>query len=89
MSGNRDIIFKGDETVNRIIRISKIYIIAFLCWLGLGIVTGAVCGVVGAAFAKSIDVVTDLRAEFSWLLYLLPVGGVAIVWLYKIGRAHV
>lgn len=72
--------------MNRIIRISKVYILAFLGWLGLGIAIGAVCGVVGAAFAKSIEVVTELRAQASWLLYLLPVGGVAIVWLYKLCR---
>jgi len=72
------------KVMNRIIRIAKIYILAFLCWLGLGIIIGAVCGVVGAAFAKSIEFVTELRAQVSWLLYLLPIGGVAIVWLYKL-----
>lgn len=83
---NKAIIFIGDKAMNRIIRISKKYITAFFYWLGIGIVTGAVCGVVGAAFAKAIDVVTDLRHETSWLLYLLPIGGVAIVWLYKLCR---
>lgn len=61
---------------------------AFFKWLLLGALTGAICGAVGAGFAHSIDYVVELRAQFPWLLYLLPVGGIAIVALYKLLRVN-
>lgn len=62
------------------------YFYAFLLWLGLGLLVGAVCGVIGAAFAHSVSFVTELRAENGWLLYLLPLGGVVSVAVYRLCR---
>ena len=47
---------------------------------------GLICGAVGAAFARSISFVTELRAENPWLIYLLPVGGVVSVGIYKLTK---
>lgn len=63
---------------------TKEYVLAFLRWLFLGVALGAVCGLVGAAFSKSIQGVTALRSEYPWLLYLLPLGGLFSVALYKL-----
>ncbi len=49
-------------------------------------VIGAVCGLIGTLFVKSIEAVTELRAENGWLVYLLPLGGLATVGLYKLTR---
>lgn len=65
---------------------TKEYVLAFLRWLILGVALGAVCGLVGAAFSKSIQGVTALRSEYPWLLYLLPFGGLVSVALYKLCR---
>ena len=62
------------------------YIAAFLRWSLLGLVVGGCGGLVGAAFSKAVAYATTLRGENSWLLYLLPVGGLAIVGLYKLCR---
>lgn len=62
------------------------YITAFLRWSFLGALMGAVGGVIGTAFAKSVEAVTDLRIANGWLLYLLPLGGLGIVALYKLCR---
>lgn len=57
--------------------------IIFICkWIGLSIILGGICGVVGALFHLSIDYVTEMRLLHSWIVYLLPVGGVLIVFLY-------
>ena len=55
-----------------------------LCALGLLI--GALGGVVGAIFAHLISFVTNARESAPWLLLLLPVGGIATVALYRVFR---
>ena len=64
----------------------KAYGFNFLRLVFIGILIGLVCGVVGALFAKSINLATKLRGENGWLLYLLPIGGIIITALYKLCR---
>jgi len=56
----------------------------FLRWLLLAVIVGAVSGLLGTLFSKSISLVTELRGEYQWLIFLLPVGGVVIALLYKL-----
>lgn len=60
------------------------YLLAFLRWALLAVVVGAVCGVAGGLFARCVGLSTRLFGENGWLLYLLPVGGLAIVALYRL-----
>ena len=53
-------------------------------WLLLAVPTGLVCGAVGTAFHLAVEHVTEWRAEHIWLLWLLPLAGLAIVALYKL-----
>lgn len=62
------------------------FAVAFFRWLALGVAVGGLCGVTGALFARSVSLVTALRAEHGWLLYLLPVGGLLSVAVYKLCR---
>ena len=59
---------------------------AFFLWLALGLITGLLCGNVGALFAHTITWVTNLRSQQSWLLYLLPVLGLISAGLYRLLR---
>lgn len=63
---------------------AKEYFIAFLRWLVLAAIVGLLCGAVGALFAKSISFVTHIREQNHWLIFLLPLGGLIIVFLYKL-----
>ncbi len=63
---------------------AKRFSVSFLFWLIAGVVIGTVCGGIGAAFSKSVSFVTQLRAENDWLVYLLPVGGILSVAVYKL-----
>lgn len=45
---------------------------------------GIVCGLVGTLFHYAVDKATDIRLQLPWLLYLLPVAGIVIAWLYHI-----
>ena len=52
------------------------------------LVVGTIGGVVGSAFARSLSFVTELRAEHSWIIYLLPVGGLVSVLIYKLTKEN-
>lgn len=60
------------------------YALLFLKWALLGVLTGLVGGLLGAGFHHVLHFVTHLRGEHSWLIWLLPVGGLASVGLYKL-----
>ena len=68
------------------------YIAAFLRWGVLGLLVGGLGGFVGALFAKSVAWATAMRGANPWLLYLLPVGGLAIcgrfITLPRFRRGH-
>ncbi|MGN0968725.1 MAG: chloride channel protein, partial [Oscillospiraceae bacterium] len=56
----------------------------FLRWLLFAAVIGLVAGGVSTAFYYAFAWATGLRTAHPWLLWLLPVGGVAIVLLYRV-----
>ena len=60
------------------------YIRTFLKWALLGVVMGAIGGVLGAVFHHVLHFVTHVRSEHMWLVFLLPVGGVLTVVLYRV-----
>ena len=60
-----------------------LYAVALGKWLAVAAVAGVCCGLVGSAFALSVNYATALRGSLPWLLYLLPVAGLIIVTVYK------
>ena len=60
------------------------YGLVFLKWMVIAVCIGVVGGLVGALFHLSVNAVTDLRSEHGWLLWLMPVGGLLIVFLYRL-----
>ena len=62
------------------------YIKTFFKWSGLGILMGLLGGLLGAGFHHALHFVTHLRGEHTWLIFLLPVGGLLTVGLYKLLR---
>ena len=55
----------------------------FLKWSVLAIITGGIIGVISSAFGHALSMATSFRKEYSWLLFVLPLVGVIIVFLYK------
>lgn len=55
---------------------------AFLQWLVTGALVGVVCGVASAVFLWLLEVATGIRNHHLWLVYLLPVSGLVIGFLY-------
>ncbi|MGN0334129.1 MAG: chloride channel protein [Lachnospiraceae bacterium] len=54
-----------------------------LKWIISAGLTGVIMGVVGAYFARAITYVTALRDGHPWMLYLLPVAGFFIAFIYR------
>ena len=67
---------------------ARLYLKALCKWLALAAVTGLACGLVGAAFHKGVDWVTELRAAHPWLLWLLPAAGLVIVGFYRLTKTE-
>lgn len=57
-------------------------------WLLVLVSMAVTVGSVSAFFLWSLDAVTRVRFSHSWLLWLLPLGGFAVGWLYqKLGKS--
>ena len=53
-------------------------------WTVLSLILGCVLGVIGTEFVKSISWSTKFRDTHLWCYALLPVGGLLIVFLYRV-----
>ena len=60
------------------------YIKIFLKWGILGTLMGVIGGLLGALFHHALHFVTHVRGEHSWLIFLLPLGGLLTVALYRL-----
>lgn len=60
------------------------YVKLFIKWTFLGLLMGAVGGLLGAVFHHALHYVTHIRGEHTWLIFLLPVGGILTVALYRL-----
>ena len=71
------------EKITAKLRAAVRFLRVFAKWLLIASVTGAAGGLIGAAFHLSVDGVNALRESFPKLLWLLPVIGVVIAFIYR------
>lgn len=62
------------------------YIVSFLKWIFIALITGAIGGAIGGMFRICVDFATKVRYAHEFLIFLLPLGGLLIVFLYKITK---
>lgn len=60
------------------------YLTAFLKWGLIALVIGFAGGAAGIAFHTSVTMATNVRTNHDWLIFLLPVGGLVIVGMYRL-----
>ena len=60
------------------------FVKTFFKWGLLGLLMGVLGGLLGAGFHHALHFVTHLRAEHTWLIFLLPLGGLLSVAVYRI-----
>ena len=66
------------------LHIPKRYLISFCKWLLLGTLIGILGGLIGAGFHHTLHGVTHLREHNNWLIFLLPLGGLMTIGLYRL-----
>ena len=65
-----------------------VYVRALVRWLiGSGII-GVLCGAVGSAFHKGVEVATEFRLTHLWVIGLLPLAGLVVVGIYHLLRVE-
>lgn len=57
-------------------------------WISISLVLGSICGLIGTAFHYAIDYVTELREANDILIWMMPLGGILIVFLYHSVGLH-
>ena len=62
----------------------KTYVVSFLKWSLLGLLMGTWGGLLGAALHHALHFVTHLRNHNTWLIFLLPIGGLLSVGIYTL-----
>ena len=60
------------------------FIKSFIKWVVIATVVGGISGIVGTAFRAAVEHANVIWHTHDWLIYLLPVGGLVIVALYKV-----
>ena len=60
------------------------YLFWFLKWTALSVGMGLIGGLLGTAFHYALHFVTHLRLEHTWLVLLLPFGGLVSVFWYRV-----
>ena len=55
-----------------------------LQWCVYAVVVGVICGTIAAAFGMVIDAATAARQKYDWLVWFMPLAGVAIVGMYHL-----
>lgn len=71
------------EKLHNTLRSMLRYLQVCLKWLVLATLVGCLTGPLGAAFGLALDWANTTRGNQGWLLYLLPLGGLVIVFFYR------
>lgn len=71
------------EMILHKIKSASEYILVFLKWSGISIFIGLIGGCVGALFHASVNEANIIFFKYDKLIFLLPVGGLLIVAMYK------
>ncbi|MBE6071329.1 MAG: chloride channel protein [Clostridium butyricum] len=62
----------------------KKYIVTFIRWVTTAAVTGLFGGVIGSLFHISVQCATNFRISNDWVVFMLPIGGIIIISIYKL-----
>lgn len=57
-------------------------------WLLIAGMVGAIVGFIASGFGHTLIFVQSLRAQYPWIVLGLPIGGLLIVWLYRVSKNH-
>ncbi len=58
----------------------------FIKWTFISVVVGVVVGMIGAVFGHGVVWATKIWQQYHWTVFLMPVAGLLIIWLYQMGH---
>lgn len=61
-------------------------LVALIKWITMGLITGSIVGIIATLFYHALRFVNRFRDANPWIMYLLPVAGLLIVFLYRITK---
>lgn len=61
---------------------AKVFITNIARWIGAGLVIGAIVGTLTTLLLKTNDFLGDVRSDNPWLIFLLPIAGIVIGYMY-------
>ncbi|MEE0859249.1 MAG: chloride channel protein [Acutalibacteraceae bacterium] len=77
---------KLNELIKRKSKSAWNYIQTFVKWVIIALITGSLGGIIGTLFSKALTYANEIQSQIWWLIFLLPVGGIIIVTLYKLSK---
>ena len=72
------------SAIKKTVIIFRLRLLILIKWLIIGTVIGVIVGAVSTAFSFCLSYVTELRETYPLIVLGLPVGGIAILGLYKL-----
>lgn len=72
------------EKVQDSLSAMRVLLGSLLKWIVLSLIVGSLVGVIASVFAHAVSWGTEFRIANPYLIYGMPLGGMAIVFLYKI-----
>ncbi len=76
------------DRIFRYIKHGGLYAAAMAKWLALSLAVGVCCGVLGSAFHIGVELATEYRLGHGWVVYTLPLAGLACVGIYRLLRVE-
>ena len=73
-----------DEVIKKKTKHNIERLVISLKWIAFSILSGILVGIVGTAFYYCLKFVTNARQMHPWIIFMLPIGGVIIVLLYRL-----
>ena len=76
--------FIDKEYIKTTLHRLRLAILTLIKWMLCSIASGIVIGLIGAFFHSLLDLAAEIRTAHPWILFLLPISGIIIVFIYRL-----
>lgn len=76
--------FIDKEYIETTLHRLRLAILTLIKWMLCSIASGIVIGLIGAFFHSLLDLAAEIRTAHPWILFLLPISGIIIVFIYRL-----
>lgn len=76
--------FIDKEYIKTTLQRLRLAILTLIKWMLCSIASGIVIGLIGSFFHSLLDLAAEIRTAHPWILFLLPISGIIIVFIYSL-----